>query len=908
VRGGLPLGVGRASAGATHHCVCHRGPPRHKWGAIGPAPPPPRSAPNPVPQKLIARREFFRSSVATLGAIAAGASLSSKAAEAPAVQPEPPGPRGPDFIYKGEHLEQIAFPLGGIGAGMICLSGTGALTNVSIRHQPEVQNEPGLLAAISLGGPEKIARIVEGPVPRWKLYERAHASSGTAPMGAGLPRFGSATFRANFPFARVELEDPTLPISARITGWSPFEPGDADSSSLPVAGIEYTFTHNGHEEIDAVFSFNARNFVPAQPDEWSGTPGSERSARGVSGGFILYGGGWPATEMEEAWFSAAVDDPSAKVNLAWFRGGWFDAVTMAWRDVEQGLAYDRPFPSEGGAPTGATLFVPFHLIPGATKTIRVRLAWYSPKTRLRAMLGPPPGKAAATDYYSPWYAARFASIDALASHWADSYMDLRRRAERFSSCFFDSTVAAEAVEAVAANLCILKSPTVLRQSDGRLWGWEGCDETKAQGPGTCTHVWNYAQAVAHLFPTLERTLRETEFNENQDEHGHQNFRGALPIQPAPHDFYAAADGQLGGIMKVHREWRISGDTAWLRKLWPKVRRSLDYCIETWDPERKGWPEEPQHNTYDIEFWGPTSMIASFYAGALGAAVAMGRALGDDVDPYQELLERGTARINRDLYNGEYFYQRTEWKNLRAKVDDANSKSYGGHYSREAAGLLEREGPKYQYGTGCLSDGVLGAWLSTACGAAAVLDADKVRSHLVSVYRHNFKADLSAHANPQRPTYANGAEGGLLLCSWPRGGMPSLPFVYSNEVWTGIEYQAASHMIMMGLVGEGLDIVRACRARYDGRTRNPFDEYEWGHWYARAMASYALLQALSGSRFDAVDGVLHLAPPLPGDFRCFISAATGYGTVGVADGKPFLNVVAGSIAVKELRYVPAKPLA
>ncbi|MFZ1057012.1 MAG: GH116 family glycosyl hydrolase, partial [Opitutaceae bacterium] len=278
------------------------------------------------------------------------------------------------------------------------------------------------------------------------------------------------------------------------------------------------------------------------------------------------------------------------------------------------------------------------------------------------------------------------------------------------------------------------------------------------------------------------------------------------------------------------------------------------------------------------------------------------------DPYQELLARGTARINRDLYNGEYFYQRTEWKNLRAKVDDANSKSYGGHYSPEASELLEREGPKYQYGTGCLSDGVLGAWLSTACGAAAVLDPDKIRSHLVSVYRHNFKPDLSAHANPQRPTYANGAEGGLLLCSWPRGGMPSLPFVYSNEVWTGIEYQAASHMIMMGLVGEGLDIVRACRARYDGRTRNPFDEYEWGHWYARAMASYALLQALSGSRFDAVDGVLHLAPPLPGDFRCFISTATGYGTVGVADGKPFLNVVAGSIAVKELRYVPAKPLA
>ena len=135
-------------------------------------------------------------------------------------------------------------------------------------------------------------------------------------------------------------------------------------------------------------------------------------------------------------------------------------------------------------------------------------------------------------------------------------------------------------------------------------------------------------------------------------------------------------------------------------------------------------------------------------------------------------------------------------------------------------------------------------------------------------------------------------------------MPSLPFVYSNEVWTGIEYQAASHMILMGLVAEGLEVVRACRERYDGKSRNPFDEYEWGHWYARAMASYGLLQALSGARYDAVDGVLHVTPAISGDFRSFISTATGYGTVGVTDGKPFLTVAAGKIPVKELRYAAA----
>ncbi|HEY5078398.1 MAG TPA: GH116 family glycosyl hydrolase, partial [Opitutaceae bacterium] len=234
----------------------------------------------------------------------------------------------------------------------------------------------------------------------------------------------------------------------------------------------------------------------------------------------------------------------------------------------------------------------------------------------------------------------------------------------------------------------------------------------------------------------------------------------------------------------------------------------------------------------------------------------------------------------------------------------DGKGYGASYSTEAAAILEKEGPKYQYGTGCLSDGVLGCWIALACGVGQVLDTDKVRSHLRAVHRHNFKADLFTHANPQRPTYANGHEGGLLLCSWPRGDMLSLPFVYSNEVWTGIEYQAASHMILMGLVDEGLEIVRACRARYDGRVRNPFDEYEWGHWYARAMASYGLLQALSGARYDAVEGILHLEPAVRGDFRCFLSTATGYGTVGVSDGRPFLKVVSGAIPVRDIRFKAA----
>jgi hypothetical protein len=149
----------------------------------------------------------------------------------------------------------------------------------------------------------------------------------------------------------------------------------------------------------------------------------------------------------------------------------------------------------------------------------------------------------------------------------------------------------------------------------------------------------------------------------------------------------------------------------------------------------------------------------------------------------------------------------------------------------------------------------------------------------------------------------GAEGGLLLCTWPKGGELSLPFVYSNEVWTGIEYQVASHLMLLGFVEEGLEIVRVCRDRYDGAARNPFDEYECGHWYARAMASYALLQSLGGARYDAIDKVLYLRPSLRGDFRCFLATATGYGTVGVKGGQPFVETKSGTIEVRRIEYTP-----
>lgn len=810
--------------------------------------------------------------------------------------------RGSSPVFIADQLDRIAFPMGGIGAGMVALEGSGTLSHFSLRHQPEIFNEALVFAALQVKG-APTARVLEGPVPKWKAFGPAGTGNGGGGKNYGLPRFANCSFTSRFPFAQISLSDHNMPISATITGWSPFIPNDADSSSMPLFALEYTFRNNSQTLVEAVFSFHAANFMAiAKPDVGH--------VASISQGFVISQPALADNPAAEGSFAVQLDDPNAIVDCSWFRGGWFDSITMLWNKIQSGESTENLADfAEGGSGGGASIYLPFKLDPGEELTIRLRASWYVPNSDVRCGYDPQDlegtacssnccAKKSTGEKYQPWYSTRFSGIKEVIEYWQSDYHRLYRESKLFSDCFYDNTLPGEVTEAIAANLTILKSPTCLRQADGRFWAWEGCCDDTGCCHGSCTHVWNYAQALAHLFPGLERSMRETEFLVNQDERGHQNFRTSLPIRPPDHDEHAAADGQLGGIMKLYREWRISGDTDWMNSLWSHIKTSIDYAIATWDPDHCGNLLEPHHNTYDIEFWGADGMCSSFYLGALAATVAMGEASGADVTNYQQLLSRGCQRMESELWNGEYFIQQVQWQGLQAG-DPVNLSSWSRSYSPEALQLLIVEGPKYQYGTGCLADGVLGDWIAHCCGIKTGLNIEKVKSHLSAVFKHNFREELSAHSNPQRPTYALGDEAGLLICTWPRGGKPSLPFVYSDEVWTGLEYQVAAHLVIMGEIEPALTIIRALRSRYDGRVRNPFNEYECGHWYARALASYGLLQAFSGARYDAVEQQLYFSPAIKGDFRCFICTATGFGTVGRKQGIPFLQVVSGNIPVKNI---------
>ena len=812
--------------------------------------------------------------------------------------------------YQGKHLDMVAFPLGGIGAGMIALEGNGSFGSTSIRNAPDIDFTPDMFSAIHIKGEQPQAKVLEGPIPDYKVFAKdKDAARGLRKRPYGLPRFSNASFSSRFPFGSVSLKHDAMPLDVEITGWSPFIPNEADDCSMPFVGIEYTFKNTSKKAIDAIYYFCAPNFMKIN---------DHSKVYAIDKGFVLSQSVTPNNPHHEGAFSATVDADNVFVNTAWFRGVHYDTRTMLWNAIEQGVVHhqDGYLDHTHGESPGGSLAVEFRVEAGQTIRIPLRFTWYVPKSSVQYEddIDPTCNRGRCThqtpferDTYVPFYTTRIKSIEAATKMWRQNYDRLRNRTETFTNTWYDTSLPEPLIEAVSANLSILKSPTLLRQTDGRMWGFEGCCDTIGCCAGSCTHVYNYAQSLPHLFTKLEQTFRYTEFNEMQDSKtGHQNFRAYLPIRDAKHEKHAAVDGQLGGIIKTYREWRISGDTEWMRELFPKIKQSLDYCIDTWDPEHEGIIKEPHHNTYDIEFWGPESMALTFYLAALKAFCAMAEAIDESCELYTELYKRGRDYLENKLFNGSYYIQHVMTDNLKQSMESYTTLAHNasaGDESPETKALIEKEGPKYQYKNGCLSDAVLGAWLGELSGLSDIVDHKQLTQTLESIYAYNFKHDLSLHANPQRAGYTINDEAGLLLCTWPLGGKPSLPFIYSDEVWTGIEYQVASHLLMHGMPSKALTIVNATRSRYGGTRRNPFNEYECGHFYTRAMASYALLQGYTGVRYDAVDQTLYASTRNSENYRVFLSTASGYGTVTVNNNHVTVDVVEGKIPVKRTVITP-----
>lgn len=472
------------------------------------------------------------------------------------------------------------------------------------------------------------------------------------------------------------------------------------------------------------------------------------------------------------------------------------------------------------------------LAPGESRDMTFVLTWHFPNLD-------PGGR---------FYASRFDTALEVARYLAKELPRLAEETQRWHDAYYDSTLPHWLLDRLHMPISILASSTSQWWKNGRFWAWEGVGCCA----GTCTHVWNYEQAMARLFPQLEQSVRQMQ--DFDADAGFQPVTGLVGFRGESHMAYAA-DGQAGTVLKAYREHLVSPDREFLKKNWPQISKTMQFLIVQ-DVNVDGIIENEQHNTYDIEFYGANTFVGALYLAALRASEVMADAMGDEAlaNTCRRAFEAGSKFSMEHLFNGEYFTQR------------ANLNQH----------------PLHQYGDGCLSDQLFGQNWAHQLSLGHLYPAQAVRKGVESVWRYNWAPDVAPQNQLHGPerVFAEPGEPGLFICTWPKSEHPGNRGVrYRDEVWTGIEYEVAAGLVYEGLLNEGLAVVKAVDERYDASKRNPWNEIECGDHYARAMASWGMLLALSGFEYDGPAGRLGFAPrTTPEDFRCAFTAAEGWGTL------------------------------
>ena len=250
------------------------------------------------------------------------------------------------------------------------------------------------------------------------------------------------------------------------------------------------------------------------------------------------------------------------------------------------------------------------------------LAWHFPNDRIEGVRDT-----------GRHYATRFKNAAEVVDYVAGHFASLHQQTRLWRDTWYDSTLPYWFLDRTFLNTSILATSTCHRFASGRFYGWEGVGCC----PGTCTHVWQYAQAVARLFPALERDLRErTDFGIAFDP-------GSGVIRFRAEGAGLAIDGQSGCILRSYREHQMSSDDKFLKRNWPKIKRAVQ-CLIDKDADGNGIMESNQHNTLDADWFGPVAWLSGMYITALRAAAEMAEEVGDSAfaTTCREIFQRGQA--------------------------------------------------------------------------------------------------------------------------------------------------------------------------------------------------------------------------------------------------------------------------
>lgn len=796
-----------------------------------------------------------------------------------------------DFTYQGDAQQEISFPLGGIGSGCVGLSGDGRLIDWELRNRPNKQSINGFThfaIKVEADGAVLDARVLQGDTRkdfmggcRQAAHSWGYGHGIDRSTMAGFVHFEDVVFHGNFPIAGVDYKSQGFPAGLRLTAFNPFIPSNAFDSSLPAAFFEWSVTNTSSRTLTYTIAFSCQNPLPGRTEN--------REAREAGFAGVRFSNRFGRRDARRGTALIATDCDRVSCQEYWYRGAWFDALTTFWKDFSApGPIRRRRYEKGSGEGEMATLAATVTLEAGASACLRFLLAWHFPLVEKYW------GKALPGCRYrwKQYYAHYLENASSVARYCFTNWERLRSQTLLFRDTLFESNLPECVLDAIQGNLAILKSSTCLRLSDGSFYTFEGSNVDGGSCEGSCTHVWNYAYALAFLFPELERSMRELEYTHSLRKNGAVNFRLMLPLRAKGRFHGVCADGQMGGVLKFYREWMLCGDEQWRKRYWPAVEKSLAFAWSPhnrfrWDPEKSGVLTGQQHHTLDMELFGPNAWLTGYYLAALRAAELLAGEAGDEAAAaeYRRMFRQGSKYMEQELFNGRHYIQKIDLK------DRTLLKRFGKediYWNEEAQEM------KYQYASGCEIDQVVAQWHANLLGLGRIFEPDHLRLALKELYRQNFK-NMRSFQNPCR-VYAADGESGMVICNWEENA-PAIPLPYAQETMCGFEYAAACLMLQEGMERQALEIVEAVRARYNGKKRNPWGEIECGSSYVRSLASYSLLLAYSGFLFDMPRRRIGFRPLREGSY--FFALEGGWGIASYSGDLLRIELRYGSLCLEQV---------
>nr|MBQ4318344.1 hypothetical protein [Clostridia bacterium] len=573
--------------------------------------------------------------------------------------------------YEKEYLQEIAFPLSGIGTGGLSISGIGGLTDweLSGRANKKNANEYSHFAIKAERSGEVVdARVLQGDLQNNLCGDpmMSHHHSWGYGYGinratlAGIAHFSDVTFSGRFPFAELTYKCDSMPADIHLKAFNPFIPSDEDNSSLPAAFFEWTITNTSDEVTDYTIAFSVGNpyrIIDSARNVYT----KSESISSIKMNSIKYAADAP----EYGELTVSTDCKDISYQEYWYRSGWFDDLTMFWREfstygpfVNRTYNDDELYGKMHDSADTATLAAKITLKPSETKKVRFLLSWYCPVF---------------VKYWDKkqqtWkheYCRRFTDSADVMKYCYEKWDYLYDCSAKFADALYGTTMPEVCLDAAASNLSVLKSPTCLRLENGEFWAFEGTGSTYGSCEGTCDHVWNYQYALAFLFPKFAKQILETDYRYSTKESGEMMFRTMIPYGEEMWGFRGCVDGQMGSVLRFYREWKLSGDEDWLRRNWPTAKKTLEYAWspenkDLWDPNKTGVISGRQHHTLDVELFGPNSWLNGYYLAALKAGAEIADHLGEHstAEEYREIFRKGFAAVDKELFNGKCYIQKVD---------------------------------------------------------------------------------------------------------------------------------------------------------------------------------------------------------------------------------------------------------